>query len=221
MDNLLAIFIEGISHTLYMSIVSAMFAYIIGLPLGVLVFITSKHGIMPKPKTNIILSWIVNTGRSIPFIILMMALIPVTRAIVGKSFGSTAAIVPLVAASAPFVARLIETSLAEVESGMIEAASSMGATNFQIICKVLLPEALPSIVRGISISTITIIGYSTMAGAVGAGGLGKIAVNYGMHRYNFNILMIALVVLVILVQIIQGIFNLVSKNIDKRNRSIS
>lgn len=218
MNDLFKIFMDGILETLYMTLTSTTFAYVIGLPLGVLVFVTSSKGIMSMPKLNSVLSWIVNTGRSIPFIILMMALIPFTRIIAGSSIGSTAAIVPLTISAAPFVARLIETALTEVEDGMIEAASSMGATNFQIIYKVLIPEALPSIVMGLSISMITIMGYSTMAGVGGAGGLGKIAINYGIHRYDYKMLVIALIILVILVQIIQWIFSTISGNIDKRNQ---
>lgn len=221
MDNLFEILLDGTIQTLYMTFFATVFAYIIGLPLGVLVFITSKNSIMPMKKLNAVVGWFVNVGRSIPFIILMVALTPFTRLVAGKSFGSTAAIVPLVVAAAPFVARLIETSLSEVEVGMIEAATSMGATKFQIIYKVLLPEALPSIIRGLSISTITIMGYTAMAGAAGADGLGKIAISYGFHRYQFDVLMSALVVLIVLVQIIQMIFNLLSKNIDKRNKSVS
>lgn len=221
MNNLAGLFWEGTLDTLYMTIASTIFAYIIGLPLGVVVFITHKNGPKPMPKLNAVLSWIVNIGRSIPFLILMIAVTPFTRMIVGKAIGSTAAIVPLVISASPFVARLIETSLLEVESGMIEAATSMGATNFQIVYKVLLPEALPSIIRGLSISTITILGYTTMASSIGADGLGKIAVNYGLHRYEFKVLMIALIVLIVLVQIIQIIFGLTSKNLDKRNKTVS
>ncbi|SDN11227.1 methionine ABC transporter permease [Acetanaerobacterium elongatum] len=209
---------QGTLETLYMTVVSVLFSYILGLPLGVLVVITGKNSLASMPKFNAVLGWIVNIGRSIPFIILMVALIPFTRMVVGKSIGSTAACVPLIIGAAPFVARLVETSLEELDYGVIEAAKAMGATNWQIIYKVMLPEAVPSLVRGVSIATITLIGYSAMAGAVGGGGLGDIAIRYGYHRYEYEVMLITIVLLVIIVQVIQSIFNLVARRIDKRNR---
>ncbi len=209
---------QGTLETLYMTVVSVLFSYILGLPLGVLVVITGKNSLKSMPKLNAVLGWIVNIGRSIPFIILMVALIPFTRMVVGKSIGSTAACVPLIIGAAPFVARLVETSLEELDYGVIEAAKAMGATNWQIIYKVMLPEAVPSLVRGVSIATITLIGYSAMAGAVGGGGLGDIAIRYGYHRYEYEVMLITIVLLVIIVQIIQSVFNLVARSIDKRNR---
>ena len=164
------------------------------------------------------LGWVVNIGRSFPFIILMLVLIPVSRAVVGTMIGPKAAIVSLTVAAAPFIARLVESSLAEIDRGVVEAAKSMGATNWQIIYKVLLPESIPSLVRGASITVITLIGYSAMAGAVGAGGLGDVAIRYGYHRYQPDMMVITVVLLVIIVQIIQSAFNLCAKLIDKRNR---
>ena len=164
-----------------------------GTALGVLFVSTSAHGIAPRKKLHTVLGWIIDIGRSIPFIILIVELIPVTRAIVGKVIGPTAAIVPLVIAATPFVARMVETSLEEVDHGVVEAAKTMGATGWEIITKVLLPESVPSLLRGMSITTITLIGYSAMAGAVGAGGLGDIAIRYGMHRYDVAMMNVTLV----------------------------
>ncbi len=209
---------KGTLETLYMVSLSVLFSYILGLPLGVLVVITGKNSIASMPRLNAVVGWIVNIGRSIPFIILMIALIPFTRFVVGKSIGSTAACVPLIIAAAPFVARMVETSLEELDHGVIEAAKAMGATNWQIIYKVMIPEAIPSLVRGVSITTITMISYSAMAGAVGGGGLGDIAIRYGYHRYEYEVMLITIVLLVIIVQVIQSIFNLVARRIDKRNK---
>ena len=179
--------LEGTGATLYMTAASALFAYLIGLPLGVLMIVTAKGGIRPHPVLNSVLGWIINIGRSIPFIILIVALIPFTRLITGTSIGPTAAIVPLVIGAAPFVARMVETSLKEVDAKVVEAAQTMGATGWQIVWKVLLPESVPSLIRGTSISTITLIGYSAMAGTVGGGGLGDIAIRYGYQRYQQDV----------------------------------
>lgn len=165
-----------------------------------------------------VLGWIVNIGRSIPFIILMVALIPFTKFVVGKSIGSTAAIVPLVIAAAPFIARLVETSLQELDAGVIEAAKAMGASNWQIVYKVMLPESVPSLVRGMTIALITLIGYSAMAGTVGGGGLGDLAIRYGYNRYQDDVMILTIILLVILVQLIQVVFNVIAKKIDKKNR---
>ncbi len=210
--------LEGLGQTLYMSIVSTFFAYLLGLPLGILVVVTSKNGIAPKRILNMVLGWIVNIGRSIPFIILMVALIPFTKFVVGKSIGSTAAIVPLVIAAAPFIARLVETSLQELDAGVIEAAKAMGASNWQIVYKVMLPESVPSLVRGMTIALITLIGYSAMAGTVGGGGLGDLAIRYGYNRYQDDVMILTIILLVILVQLIQVVFNVIAKKIDKKNR---
>ncbi len=208
--------LEGTGATLYMTFAATLFAYLIGLPLGVLMIVTAKNGIHPRPIFNSVLSWIINIGRSIPFIILIVALIPFTRMITGTSIGPTAAIVPLVIGAAPFVARMVETSLKEVDPGVVEAASAMGATGWQIVWKVLLPESIPSLFRGTSISTITLIGYSAMAGTVGGGGLGDIAVRYGYQRYQQDVMIVTIILLVIIVQLIQFGFGLLANTIDKR-----
>lgn len=212
------ILITGTLETLYMTFASTIFAYILGLPLGVIMVVTDKKGIAPNKAVNSILGTVINIGRSIPFIILMVALIPFTRFIVGKAIGSTAAIVPLTIAAAPFVARMVESSLAELDPGVIEAAKTMGATNRQIAYKVLLPESVPSLIRGFSITTITLIGYSAMAGAFGSGGLGDIAIRYGFHRYETEVMLITIVLIVAIVEVIQLLFNFVAKKIDKRNK---
>lgn len=208
----------GTLETLYMVFTSTVFAYILGLPMGVIMVMTAPNGIRPNKAVNDTLGTIINVGRSIPFIILMVAIIPFTRLIVGRAIGSTAAIVPLVIAAAPFVARMVESSLDEINPGVIEAAQTMGATDWQIVRKVLLPESIPSLIRGFSITTITLVGYSAMAGAVGGGGLGAIAINYGYYRFQTDVLYVTVVLMILLVQIIQMIFNFVAKRIDKRNR---
>ncbi len=213
------VLIEGTIDTLYMVTVSTLFAYLIGLPLGVLLFTTARGGIHENASVNRVLGWVVNIGRSIPFIILIVALIPFTRLVVGKAIGATAAIVPLVIGSAPFVARLVEQSLEEVDTGVIEAAKCMGADRLHIIVHVLLGESVPSLIRGFSITAITLIGYSAMAGAVGAGGLGDIAIRYGYHRYQPDVMLFTLVLMIIIVCIIQFIFGFAANRIDKKNRS--
>lgn len=209
--------LEGTGATLYMTFAATLFAYLIGLPLGVLMIVTARNGIRPRPVFNAVLGWIINIGRSIPFIILIVALIPFTRLITGTSIGPTAAIVPLVVGAAPFVARMVETSLKEVDTKVVEAAQTMGATGWQIVWKVLLPESIPSLIRGTSISTITLIGYSAMAGTVGGGGLGDIAIRYGYQRYQQDVMLVTIVLLVIIVQLIQFGFGLLAAAIDKRN----
>lgn len=216
-DNL-SMLMEGAGETLYMTFVSALFAYVLGLPLGVALIITDKNGLKPMKALNTVLGWIVNIGRSIPFVILMLAIAPFTRLIVGKAFGTTATIVPLVVAAAPFVARMVEQSLNEIDHGVVEAARTMGASTFQIVWKVLLPESVPSLIRGVAVTVITLVGYSAMAGALGGGGLGDIAVRYGMHRYQYDVMMLTLVLIIIIVQVIQVFFDIVAKRIDKRTR---
>lgn len=216
-DNV-SMLLEGSAETLYMTFVSALFAYILGLPLGVALILTDKNGLKPMPRLNTVLGWIVNIGRSIPFVILMLVLAPFTRLIVGKAFGTTATIVPLVIAAAPFVARMVEQSLKEIDHGVVEAARTMGATDWQIIVKVLLPESIPSLIRGVAVTVITLVGYSAMAGALGGGGLGDIAVRYGMHRYEYDVMILTLIVIIIIVQVIQVLFDLVAKKIDKRTK---
>lgn len=203
-------------NTLYMVLVSAFFAVLIGLPLGVILTITDKGHIQEHPKLHNFLEAIVNIGRSFPFAILMVALIPFTRFIVGTSLGTTASIVPLTIAAAPFVARLIESSLKEVDKHILEASIVMGSTPWQIITKVLLPEALPSIIQGITLSIVSLIGYSAMAGLVGGGGLGQVAIQYGYNRFNPFIMIVTVVLLILLVQAVQWIGNSIARAIMKK-----
>lgn len=209
---------KGTMETMYMTAMSTLFAYVVGLPLGVLLFVTAKGGIMESKTFNSVFGWIINILRSFPFVILMIAIVPLTRMIAGKAYGPTAALVPLVIAAIPFVARMAESSLNEIDPGVIEAAQCMGATNRQIIWHVLLVESIPSLVRGASITTITLIGYSAMAGATGSGGLGDIAIRYGMQRYETDVMVVTIILLVVIVCVIQLAFDLVAKSIDKRNR---
>ncbi len=208
--------VSGIGETFYMVCLATLFAYVIGLPLGLLLVTTDKKGVRPMPVLNTVLGIVVNILRSIPFLILAVMLIPFTRAIVGTSIGSTATIVPLVIGSAPFVARMVESSAKEVDPGIIEAAQSMGASTGQIIFKVLLPEAKPSLVVGAAITITTILGYSAMAGFVGGGGLGTIAVSYGYNRYQTDIMLLTVALLVVIVQLFQEIGMRLAKRIDRR-----
>ena len=210
--------ITGTRDTLVMTGVSTLFAYLIGLPIGVLLNITQPHGIWPQKWVNRILGWIVNIGRSIPFIILIVMLLEFTKLIVGTKMGVRGAIPPLVISAAPFIARMVETSLAEVDAGVVEAAQSMGATRFQIVWKVYLPEAKPSLILGASISLITILGYTAIAGAIGAGGLGYLAVSYGYQRFTPSVMWATVVFIVVLVQVIQSVFSWLSAKMDKRQR---
>lgn len=217
MDSTLVIMLlEGTRDTLYMTLVATLFGYVIGLPLGVILTITDVDGITPNAVIYKILDVIVNLLRSITFLILLILVIPLTRFLVGKSYGSTATIVPLVIAAAPFIARVVESSLKEVDKGVIEAATSMGAGTWTIITKVLLAEAKTSLLVGVTIVLGTILGYSAMAGAVGGGGLGDIAIRYGYYRYQTDIMVVTIVILVILVQILQGIGMMISKKLDHR-----
>lgn len=213
-----SILLQGTWDTIIMVVVSTVFAYVIGLPLGVLLNITQPHGIWPKKWVNRILGWIVNIGRSLPFIILMIAIMPFTKAIVGTKIGVRGAIVPLVVSAAPFIARMVETSLAEVDAGVVEAAQSMGASRFQIVKKVFLPEALPSLILGGSISIITILAYTAIAGAVGAGGLGDLAIRYGYQRNVPSMMWVTVILIIVMVQVIQSVFSLLSTKMDKRLR---
>lgn len=208
--------LDGIWDTFVMVGISTVLAYIIGLPLGVLLILTGEHGIRPHKIFNQILAWIINVGRSLPFIILMISITGFTRLLVGTYIGVKGAVVPLVISAAPFIARMVETSLAEVDSGVIEAAQSMGASTFQIVWKVYLPEAMPSLILGGSISVITILAYTAIAGAVGAGGLGDLAIRYGYNRKVDSMMLVTVVLLIVLVQIIQSVFSRLSVKIDKR-----
>ena len=213
-----ALFAQGTVDTLVMTLASTLFAYIIGVPLGVLLVITAKDGLWPQRALNTVLGWVVNVGRSIPFIILLVAIIPFTRVVVGTSLGVPGAIVPLTVAAIPFVGRMVEQSLAEVDGGLIEAAQSFGANTWQIVCKVMLRESLPSLVRGTSITVITLFGYTAMAGAVGAGGIGDIAIRYGYQRYLGDVMIASIVLCIVLVQVFQSIGDLVARLVDKRVR---
>lgn len=209
--------LQGTIGTLYMSIAATVFSYLVGLPMGVILYTTKPGGLLQSNGFYGIFSWVINILRSIPFIILIISVMPFTRLVAGKAIGATAAIVPLVIGASPFVARIVESSLEEIDTGVVEACQCMGASTWHIITKVLVFESLPSIIRGLSISTITIIGYSAMAGAVGAGGLGDIAIRYGYHRGIENVMYATLVLLVILVSVIQSVFTLVATRVDKRN----
>ena len=207
---------EGVWDTLVMTVMSTLFAYLIGLPMGVLSVLSQPHGIRPHKAANAVLGWIINIGRSFPFAILMVALFPFTKLVMGTRLGLRGAILPLVVASAPVVARMVETSLSEVDAGVIEAAQSMGASTFQIVWKVYLPEAMPSLILGGSITLIAIVGYTAIAGMVGAGGLGDLAIRYGHQRNVPSVMWVTVVILVIIVQVVQSVFSRLSVRIDKR-----
>lgn len=207
---------KGVAETFYMVILSTVVSYVLGIPLGVILNITSPNGIKPNKPVNLIAGLITNVIRSIPFLILLVAILPFTRLVVGTTIGSTATVVPLVVAATPFVGRMVESSLKEVNAGVIEAAKAMGSSTWQIIWKVLLTEAKPSLLVGAVIAFATILGYSAMAGFVGGGGLGAIAVNYGYYRYKTDVMLVTVAILVVIVQAFQegGIY-LVNK-LDKR-----
>ena len=215
-DNYGMLLAQGTWDTLLMTIVSTFFAYVIGIPLGVLCVLTSPKGLMPHRIFNMVLGWIINIGRSIPFIILLVALIPFTRFIVGTSLGVPGAIVPLVISAAPFIARMVEQSIEEVDGGLVEAAQSFGANTWQIVYKVFLREALPSLVRGFAIVFITILGYSAMAGCVGAGGLGDIAIRYGYQRFMPDVMLAVVVILIVFVQSLQSFGDWLVKRMSHR-----
>lgn len=215
-QQIINMLLEGIRDTVYMTLASTMIGYVIGLPMGVLLAVSDKDGIKPNAFIYRILDVIANVVRSIPFLILLILLIPFTRLLVGKSYGSTATIVPLVITAAPYIARLVESSLKEVDPGVIEAAKSMGASNFDIIFHVLLVEARTSIITGATIALGTILGYSAMAGTVGGGGLGDIAVRYGYYRWQTDIMLITVFLIIVLFQIFQNIGNKTAQIVDKR-----
>jgi len=210
--------VEGTFVTLYMTLVSTLLAYLLGLPMGIALVVTAKEGLCPNKVVYKILDILANVVRSIPFLILLILVIPFTRLVVGQSYGPTATIVPLTLAAAPFIARMVESSLLEVDKGVIEAAQSMGAGLWTIIWKVMLAESRTSLIVGGTIALGTILGYSAMAGAVGGGGLGDIAIRYGYYRYQADIMLVTVVLLVLLVQILQLIGMKLSKKLDKRMR---
>lgn len=207
---------KGIGETLYMTILSTALGYLFGLPMGVLLAVSDKEGLSPNPVLYKILDVVANIVRSIPFLILLILLIPFTRLLIGKSTGSTATIVPLVVAAIPFIARMVESSIKEVDAGVVEATKSMGAGNFRIIVKVLLVEARTSLITGCTIAIGTILGYSAMAGTVGGGGLGDIAVRYGYYRWQTGIMIVTVILLIVLVQIFQSVGMQVASRLDKR-----
>ena len=210
----------AIWETVYVTVLATLFAIIIGLPLGVLLVVGDKDGVLPIPKPIMsVLNVIINLLRSVPFLILMIMMFPLTRAIVGTAVGTVASIVPLVIAAFPFIARLVEGSLREVDPRIIEAAQSMGASPMQIITKVMLPESVPSLISNFTIAVTTILGYTAMSGIIGGGGLGKIAINYGYYRYKYLVMLIAVILLIILVQIFQSVGTKLSVKTDKRIRN--
>ena len=215
-SQVIIMLLQGIRVTLYMTLASTLFGYIIGLPMGIVLTVTDKDGIRPNAAVYKVLDVISNLLRSIPFIILLIVLIPFTRFVVGRSYGSTATIVPLTIAAAPYIARMVESSLKEVDAGVIEAARSMGASDFQIVTKVMLVEARTSLIVGATISLGTILGYSAMAGTVGGGGLGDIAIRYGYTRWQTDIMVVTVVLLVILFQIFQTIGMKIANRLDRR-----
>lgn len=212
------LFLQGTIDTLVMTCVATILAYVIGIPLGILLVVTSPNGLRPNRIVSTIVGWIVNIGRSVPFIILLVALIPFTRFIVGTSLGVPGAVVPLVVTAAPFAARMVEQSLEETNSGLVEAAQSFGASTWQIVWKVYLKETLPSLVRGAAITFVTLFGYSAMAGTVGAGGLGDIAIRYGYQRFQTDVMIFAVLLCVVLVIVFQAIGDVTARKIDKRRR---
>ncbi|MDY2777974.1 MAG: methionine ABC transporter permease [Collinsella sp.] len=214
--NFSGLLLRGTTDTLVMVFVSTALAYVIGTFLGVVLHLTAPGGLRPVPVLNTVLGWIVNVGRSLPFIILLIALIPMTMALVRTVTGVWGVIPPLVVATAPFVARMIEQSLAEVPRDSVEAAEACGASVPRIVVSALLPEALPSIVRGVAVTLIAVLGYTAIAGAFGAGGLGDIAVRYGYYRYENEVMIVTVVLLIVIVQLIQSVCNLVARKVDHR-----
>jgi len=208
--------LKSLGETLYMLGVSAFLAAIFGIPLGILLVVTEKNGVLSCPVLNKPLSFLVNMVRSIPFIILMVAIIPFTRLVAGTSIGTTAAIVPLTIAAIPYTARMVETSIREIPSGLIEAAESMGATPMQIIRKVMIPEALPAIIENITVVIVSLVGTSAMAGTIGGGGLGDLAIRYGYQRFQADVMIATIIVLIIMVQVIQFIGSRLSRQANKK-----
>lgn len=210
--------VEGIGQTLYMTLMSTLVGYVFGLPLGVMLAITDKGGLRPNRVIYKVLDVISNIIRSVPFLILLILIMPFTTLIVGKSYGSSATVVPLVVAAIPFIGRMVESSIKEVDSGVIEAAKSMGAGDLRIIVKVLLLESRTSLITGATIAIATILGYSAMAGCIGGGGLGDIAIRYGYYRYESAIMIVTVILLIILVQVFQSIGMVVASKLDKRKK---
>ncbi|SLM62527.1 MULTISPECIES: methionine ABC transporter permease [Dickeya] len=204
-DELFSIMFNATLETLYMVGLAALFTLLLGLPVGVLLFISRRQGVLPLPRLNAVLGGVINIGRSLPFVVLLIALIPLTRLIVGTTLGSTAAVVPITLGAFPFFARIVENALAEVEAGRVEAIVSMGGNVWHVVSKALLPEALPSIVAGITLTVVMLIGFSSMAGVIGGGGLGDLAIRYGYQRFNQQVMIGTVIVLVLLVQLVQSL----------------
>lgn len=215
-QQIINLLLQGFLETIQMTVISTVVAVLIGVPLGVVLVITSRGHIMQNEAMNKVLGAIVNATRSIPFIILMVAIIPFTRLVAGTSIGTTAACVPLTLAAIPFLARLVETAIKEVNGGVIEAAQSMGATPLQIIWKVLLPEALPTLIDNITVLIVNLISYSAMAGAIGGGGLGDIAIRYGYQRFQGDVMLATIIILIVLVQVIQSAGDYLSRKVNKK-----
>ncbi len=215
-STIIMMIVRGIGETLYMTLTSTLLGYILGLPMGILLVICAKDGIRPNALVYKVFDLISNIFRSIPFLILLILVMPLTAKLVGKSYGSTATIVPLTFAAAPYIARMVESSLKEVDRGVIEAAQSMGASTWEIVWKVYLKEARTSLIVNATIATGTILGYSAMAGTVGGGGLGDIAIRYGYYRYQVDIMIVTVIILVLLVQLFQSIGMLISRKMDRR-----
>ncbi len=215
-QQIINLLLQGFLETIQMTVISTVVAVLLGVPLGVILVITSRGHIMQNEVVNKVLGAIVNATRSIPFIILMVAIIPFTRLVAGTSIGTTAACVPLTLAAIPFLARLVETAIKEVNGGVIEAAQSMGATPLQIIWKVLLPEALPTLIDNITVLIVNLISYSAMAGAIGGGGLGDIAIRYGYQRFQGDVMLATIIILIVLVQVIQSAGDYLSRKVNKK-----
>lgn len=209
---------EGVWESVYMTLATTALAYVLGLPMGVLLTVTKRGGIAAAPRFHAVFGWVVNILRSLPFLILMFFVIPFTRLVAGTSIGPTAALVPLTISASPFIARMVEQSLEEIDAGVVEAAECMGATKWQMVTRVLLVESVPSLLRGLSISVITILGYTAITGAFGAGGLGNLAYRFGYQRYQKDVMYVCILLLILLVCAIQIIFDLAARKADKRNR---
>ena len=210
--------VNGIGQTLYMTLFSTLLAYVLGMPIGVALYVTDKNGLKPCKAVNAVLGAVVNIVRSVPFIILLITVLPFTMWLLGTTLGPTATVVPLVISAAPFIGRMVESSLKEVPAGVIEAARAMGTTNCKIVLKTLIPEAKPSLISGCNIAVTTILGYTAMAGYVGGGSLGAIAINYGYYRYNTPVMMVTVLLMIIIVQLFQEIGSRIEKKTDKRIR---
>nr|WP_268749069.1 methionine ABC transporter permease [Aeromonas taiwanensis] len=205
LDALLDLMYQGTVETLYMVGVAALFTLLLGLPIGVLLVVTRKEGVLPLPRVNMVLGLFINIGRSLPFVVLLIALIPLTRLLVGTTLGSTAAIVPITLGAFPFFARVVENALDEVDKGRVEAVLAMGGSGWHVVAKALLPEALPALLAGLTLTVVMLIGFSSMAGVIGGGGLGDLAIRYGYQRFDDQVMAGTVVILLLLVQLVQGV----------------